>query len=161
MCLSSFKPGADPHRFPPFYVFINEYILIKITLSKLKSGQYPVWMTQKPRKGDSGELKSKKFPKGEHALPPPPTVGGKGHAMPTERSARHFVFFRLKMEDHGRMLLLIPWLSVALWVCHRQPNKKEINNPGTRKVVWNKATKNAQASLQRRAHIQRIYFAWP
>ena len=89
------------------------------------------------------------------------TVGGKGHTMPTGRSARHFVFFRPKMEDHGRMLLLIAWLSVALWVCHRQPNKKEINNPGTRKVVWNKATKNAQASLQRRAHIQRIYFAWP
>ena len=36
------------------------------------------------------------------------TVGGKGQAMPAGRSARHFVFFRLKMEDHGRMLLLIP-----------------------------------------------------
>ena len=33
--------------------------------------------------------------------------------MPTGRSARHFVFFRLKMEDHGRMLLLIPLLRVA------------------------------------------------
>ena len=26
------------------------------------AGQYPVWMTQKPRKGDFRELKSKKFP---------------------------------------------------------------------------------------------------
>ena len=36
------------------------------------------------------------------------TAEGKGHAMPTGRSARHFVFFRLKMEDYGSMLLLIP-----------------------------------------------------
>ena len=34
------------------------------TLSKFKSGQYPVWMTWKPRKGDFKELKSKKFPGG-------------------------------------------------------------------------------------------------
>ena len=52
--------------------FIHKYILIKIKLSKVKSGQYPVWMTQKPRKGDFGELKSKKFPKGEHAPDPLP-----------------------------------------------------------------------------------------
>ena len=36
------------------------------------------------------------------------TAGGKGYAIPTRRSARHFLFFQLKMEDHGRMLLLIP-----------------------------------------------------
>ena len=28
------------------------------------TGQYPIWMTQKPRKGDLRELKSKKFPGG-------------------------------------------------------------------------------------------------
>ena len=66
---------------------------------------------------------------------------GKGTRNAYWKISPPFVFFRLTMEDHGRMLLLIPWLSVALWVCHRQPNKKEINNPGTRKVVWNKATK--------------------
>ena len=36
----------------------------------LKSGQYPVWMTQKPRKGDFEQFKSKTFPKEEHALDP-------------------------------------------------------------------------------------------
>ena len=42
-------PGADPHRFPPFYektvkFFINKNIFNekKKNLSKLKSGQYPV-----------------------------------------------------------------------------------------------------------------------
>ena len=49
---------------------INKYILIIIRLSKLKSDQYPVRMTQKPRKGDFGKLKSKKFLKGEHARIP-------------------------------------------------------------------------------------------
>ena len=43
---------------------------MKIKLSKVKSGQYPVWMTHKPRKGDFGELNFKKFPKGEHAPDP-------------------------------------------------------------------------------------------
>ena len=38
---------------------------MKIKLSKLKSGQYPVWITQKPRKGDFGKLKSTKFPKSQ------------------------------------------------------------------------------------------------
>ena len=53
--------------------FINKYIVIKIKLSKLRSGQYPVWMTQKPwNPGDFGELKSKKFPNREHAADPPP-----------------------------------------------------------------------------------------
>ena len=52
--------------------FINKYIVIKIKLSKLRSGQYPVWMTQKP--WNFGELKSKKFPNREHApLPLPPS----------------------------------------------------------------------------------------
>ena len=50
---------------------INKYILIIIRLSKLKSGQYPVRMTQKPGKGNFGELKSKKFLKGDHAPDPP------------------------------------------------------------------------------------------
>ena len=30
-------------------------------------GKFPVWMTQKPRKRDFGELKSKKKISGEHA----------------------------------------------------------------------------------------------
>ena len=46
---------------------INKCILIIIRLSKLKSSQYPVQMTQKPRKGDFGELKPKNFLKGQHA----------------------------------------------------------------------------------------------
>ena len=50
---------------------INKCILIIIRLSKLKSSQYPVQMTQKPRKGDFGELKSKNFLKGQHAPDPP------------------------------------------------------------------------------------------
>ena len=33
-------------------------------LSKLKSGQYPVGMTPKPRKGDLREVKCKKIPRG-------------------------------------------------------------------------------------------------
>ena len=43
---------------------ITKCILIIIRLSKLKSSQYPVQMTQKPRKGDFGELKPKNFLKG-------------------------------------------------------------------------------------------------
>ena len=50
---------------------MNKCILIIIRLSKLKSSQYPVQMTQKPRKGDFGELKSKNFLKGQHAPDPP------------------------------------------------------------------------------------------
>ena len=51
--------GADPHRFPPFYgnqwhFSHNNTFLIIQTHSTLKSGQYPVWMTRKPRKGNSG-----------------------------------------------------------------------------------------------------------
>ena len=44
--------------------FVEKYICNndKKKLSKLKSGQYPVWMTQKPKKGDFRELKSKTFP---------------------------------------------------------------------------------------------------
>ena len=46
-----------PHQFPPFYKnqsdFHNEHIFNNKKISKLKSGQYPVWMTQKPRKGDT------------------------------------------------------------------------------------------------------------
>ena len=50
---------------------INKCILRIIRLSKLKSSQYPVQMTQKPRKGDFGELKPKNFLKGQHAPDPP------------------------------------------------------------------------------------------
>ena len=41
--------GADPHRFPPFYENRSEFSQInkfKKKLSKVKSGQYPDWMTQ-------------------------------------------------------------------------------------------------------------------
>ena len=44
---------------------------------KLKSSQYPVWMTQNPNKGDFGESKSKQFP-GVHAPGhPTPLILGK------------------------------------------------------------------------------------
>ena len=45
-----------------FFIIII-FLIIK-TLSKLNFGQYAVWMTRKPRKGDSKELKSKTFPWG-------------------------------------------------------------------------------------------------
>ena len=63
--------GADPHRFPPFYgnrwhfTHNNIFLIIK-TLSTLKSGQYPVWMTRKPRKGDLRSKNPKKFPGWAH-----------------------------------------------------------------------------------------------
>ena len=51
------------HRFTEMgQIFHNKYIFDnKKTISKLNSGQYPVWMTRKPRKGDFKELKSKNF----------------------------------------------------------------------------------------------------
>ena len=69
---------TDFHHFSEIgQIFHNKYIFNKKTLSKLKSGKwlintlwdfswkinciYPVWMTQKPRKGDYRELKSKKI----------------------------------------------------------------------------------------------------
>ena len=42
--------------------FITNIFLIIKTLSGLESGQYPVWMTRKSRKGDFKEWKSKTFP---------------------------------------------------------------------------------------------------
>ena len=36
------------------FFIINIFLIIK-TLCKMKSGQYPVWMTRKPRKGDFKE----------------------------------------------------------------------------------------------------------
>ena len=67
--------GADPHRFPAFYgnrwhFTHNNISLIIKTLSTLKSGQYPVWMTRKPRNGDLRSKNRKKFPGGAH----PPTL---------------------------------------------------------------------------------------
>ena len=67
--------GADPQRFQPFYgnrwhFRHNNTFLIIRTHSTLKSGQYPVWMTQKPRKGDFRSKNPKTFPRG--APPPPP-----------------------------------------------------------------------------------------
>ena len=50
-------------------VFITKYIFHEIKLSKLKSGQYPDWMTQKPRKGDLREKNPKNFT-GVHASGP-------------------------------------------------------------------------------------------
>ena len=64
--------GADPHRFSPFYgrwhFSHNNIFLIIKTLSTFKSGQYPVWMTWKPRKGDVTSKNPKKYPGG--ASPP-------------------------------------------------------------------------------------------
>ena len=40
------------------------------TLSRLESGQYPVWMTMKSRNGDFKEWKSKKFPGGARLRTP-------------------------------------------------------------------------------------------
>ena len=68
--------GADPHRFPPFYgnqwhfSHNNKFLIIK-THSTLKSGQYPVWMTRKPRKGEFRSKNPKKFVRG--ACPPDPS----------------------------------------------------------------------------------------
>ena len=52
------------HRFTKIgQIFHNKYFLIKKkALFKLKFGQYPVWMTLRPRKGHLKELKSKKIP---------------------------------------------------------------------------------------------------
>ena len=44
--------------------FIINIVLIIKTLPRLESGQYPVWMTMRSRKGDFKEWKSKKFPGG-------------------------------------------------------------------------------------------------
>ena len=68
--------GADPHRFPPFYgnqwhFSHNNTFLIIQTHSTLKSGQYPVWMTRKPRKGEFRSKNPKKFARG--ARPPDPS----------------------------------------------------------------------------------------
>ena len=68
--------GADPHRFPPFYgnqwhfSHNNTFLIIK-THSTLKSGQYPVWMTRKPRKGEFRSKNPNKFARG--ARPPDPS----------------------------------------------------------------------------------------
>ena len=43
-------------------------------LSKLKSSQYPVWMTQNPKKGDFREWKSKQFPGDVCPRTPPPPL---------------------------------------------------------------------------------------
>ena len=60
-------------KFPPLY---EKYICNeKKNLFKLKSSQYPVWMTQNLKKGGFGESKSKQFPASGHpptAPPPPP-----------------------------------------------------------------------------------------
>ena len=45
---------------------------MKKKLSKLKSRQYPLWITQKTQEMDLRVLKSKKVRKGERALTPPP-----------------------------------------------------------------------------------------
>ena len=50
--------------------FITNIFLIIKTLSRLESGQYPVWMTMKSRKGDFKEWKSKKFPGGARLRTP-------------------------------------------------------------------------------------------
>ena len=37
----------------------NNVLICKDSFKENGRGKYPVWMTQKPRKGDFGELKSK------------------------------------------------------------------------------------------------------
>ena len=57
-------------KFPPLY---EKYICNeKKNLFRLKSSQYPVWMTQNLKKGGFGESKSKQFPAPGHPPPPPP-----------------------------------------------------------------------------------------
>ena len=51
------------------FFMTNIFLIIK-TLSRLESGQYPVWMTMKSRKGDFKEWKSKKFPGGARLRTP-------------------------------------------------------------------------------------------
>ena len=51
------------------FFITNIFLIIKI-LSRLESGQYPVWMTMKSRKGDFKEWKSKKFPGGARLRTP-------------------------------------------------------------------------------------------
>ena len=73
--------GADPYSFPPFYgnrsdfsyIFLvkNKTFQVEIWKVVWTVSKYLVWMTQKFRKGDFGELKSKKRSPGEHAPAPP------------------------------------------------------------------------------------------
>ena len=48
------------------YIFSKKLLTFKVDIWKMvwTVSKYPVWMTQKPRKGDFGELKSQKFPGG-------------------------------------------------------------------------------------------------
>ena len=48
------------------YIFSKKPLTFKVDIWKMvwTVSKYPVWMTQKPRKGDFGELKSQKFPGG-------------------------------------------------------------------------------------------------
>ena len=72
------EAGVDPHRFPPFYEnrsefsWINKFFMKKKKLSKLKSGQYPDWMTQVTLGSEktTTTTTTKKLT-GVHALEPP------------------------------------------------------------------------------------------
>ena len=48
----------------------NNPLICKASPEENGTGQYPVWITQKPRKGDFRVLKSKKFPSGAYPRPP-------------------------------------------------------------------------------------------
>ena len=70
---------------------------MKKKLFKLKSSQYPVWMTQNLKKGEFGESKSKQFPRVHvpgHPLPP----------YPLETCT-----FGDRLENQS-LLILDPWL---------------------------------------------------
>ena len=54
-----------------FQVEIWEMVWTNASSKENGTGQYPVWMTQKPRKWDFRELKSHKFLEGAMPLDPP------------------------------------------------------------------------------------------
>ena len=48
----------------------NNPLICKASPEENGTGQYPLWITQKPMKGDFRVIKSKKFPAGTYPGPP-------------------------------------------------------------------------------------------
>ena len=94
------------------YIFDNK---------KNKSGQYPVWMTMKSRKGDLKEWKSKKFPGGAHLRTPleagiyPRSVPDSPSKPLTNRKKNTQLFLATALEFYGSAFIFDRNRNLFFW----------------------------------------------
>ena len=106
-------------RFTEIGQIFHSIFLIKKNFPSYKAsskangtGQYPVWMTQKPRKGDFRKLKSKKFPRRPCPQDPPEILRLRRSLNLENRSV-----FMLDPHNLNFICHFLPWGAQASLYC--------------------------------------------